>query len=208
MSEKLYARLLRLFPSSFREIYGDEALQLFRDRSSDERGFFPRLRLWLDLLLDLAVSVPREYRHVQPNLVRGAEHRLDGVPSFYVLQSETPGFGSLLSGGVLALVALAVFSVSLKHYGNYLGRAEISPDQMLDHPRASQQQTPHLTPPDISNALDGAADDTAKLDADERRHVIDVASANLKVHYVDPNLARRMSNALLKLMEEPTGSAP
>jgi len=45
MSEKIYACLLRLFPSHFRETYGDEALQLFRDRAHDEKGFSPRVRL-------------------------------------------------------------------------------------------------------------------------------------------------------------------
>jgi len=53
MSEKLYAWLLRLYPSRFREDYGEEALRLFRDRARDERGFFPRLRLWLDLFFRL-----------------------------------------------------------------------------------------------------------------------------------------------------------
>ncbi len=55
MSEKIYAWLLHLYPSQFREAYGSEALQLFRDRVRDEKGFFPCLRLWLDLLVDLAI---------------------------------------------------------------------------------------------------------------------------------------------------------
>ena len=32
MSEKIYTWLLRLFPSRFRNTYGEDALQLFRDR--------------------------------------------------------------------------------------------------------------------------------------------------------------------------------
>src|SRR2546422_10765623 len=89
MSEKIYALLLRLYPSHFREAYGDEALQLFRDRARDEKGFLPSLWLWLDLLADLAISVPREYGYVQPVLVgASAQHRLAGVPAFYVLQGE------------------------------------------------------------------------------------------------------------------------
>jgi hypothetical protein len=32
MSEKLYCLLLRLYPSRFRTRYGDEALQVFRER--------------------------------------------------------------------------------------------------------------------------------------------------------------------------------
>jgi hypothetical protein len=46
MSEKIYARFLHLYPSRFREAYGEEALQLFRDRARHERGLFRRLRLW------------------------------------------------------------------------------------------------------------------------------------------------------------------
>ena len=36
MSEKIYAWLLRLYPSRFREEYGEAALELFRDRAHDE----------------------------------------------------------------------------------------------------------------------------------------------------------------------------
>jgi hypothetical protein len=41
MSEKIYACLLRLFPWHFREAYGDEALQLVRDRARDEIRILP-----------------------------------------------------------------------------------------------------------------------------------------------------------------------
>ena len=46
MSEKIYALLVRLYPSHFREAYGEAALPLFRDRARDEKGFFSRVRLW------------------------------------------------------------------------------------------------------------------------------------------------------------------
>jgi hypothetical protein len=52
--------------------YGDEALQLFRDRARDERGFLSGLRLWLDLLGDLAISIPREYRSIPATVVVGS----------------------------------------------------------------------------------------------------------------------------------------
>ncbi|MDQ1471501.1 MAG: hypothetical protein QOJ99_2981, partial [Bryobacterales bacterium] len=117
MSEKIYTLLLRLHSSHFREAYGDEALQLFRDRARDEKGFFPGLRLWFDLLADLAVSVPRGYGHVRPELISAsAERSSDGVPSFRILGGESPGRGALLLGGVLSIVTLAVFSVSTSHF--------------------------------------------------------------------------------------------
>jgi hypothetical protein len=119
MSEKIYACLLRLFPSAFREAYGEEALQLFRDRARDERGFFRTLRLWLDLLADLAISVPREYRRVRPALFGAAvQPRLAGAPSFFVLREESPGPGALLLGSAVSMVALSLFSVLLGH-GNH-----------------------------------------------------------------------------------------
>src|SRR5882724_619363 len=101
MSEKLYAWLLRLYPSHFREAYGDEALQLFRDRARDEKGFFRSLRLWLDLLADLAISVPREYGYVQPELIGvSAQQRLVGMPAFNILEGKFPRPAALLFGSV------------------------------------------------------------------------------------------------------------
>ena len=86
MSEKIYSLLLRLYPSHFRARYGSEALQLFRDRLRDEKGFWASVRLWSDLLLDFAVSLPQEYLSVRTEFVGAAPlHSANGVPS-----SNTP----------------------------------------------------------------------------------------------------------------------
>jgi hypothetical protein len=83
MSEKIYGWMLRLYPAHFREVHGGEALQLYRDRLRDERGLVRRTRLWFDLLLDLAVSVPREYRRAESTLLRvSAQSGPDGMPGF------------------------------------------------------------------------------------------------------------------------------
>ena len=63
MSEKIYTRLLRLYPSHFRKEYEAEALQLIRDRLRDERGFYKRARLWWDLLTDIFVALPSAYQN-------------------------------------------------------------------------------------------------------------------------------------------------
>src|SRR5580698_5180114 len=108
MSERIYAWLLRLYPLRFRQEYGDAAMQLFRDRSRHERGLLSGLRLWLDLLTDLAISVPLQYRNGDPALVSGAALRQpDGTPSFHVIDSQPPRPGALLMGGVLSLAAIA-----------------------------------------------------------------------------------------------------
>jgi Bacterial Ig-like domain (group 3) len=121
MSEKIYAWLLRLYPSNFQKAYGEEALQLFRDRARDERGFLSGLRLWLDLLGDLAISLPREYRSVSSPVVVSQSQRLwDGTPSFHTLNVETFSFRSLFYGGVASLVVYGSIWVLLGHGGNLL----------------------------------------------------------------------------------------
>src|SRR5215475_6120964 len=114
MSEKLYAFFLRLYPAHFREQYGAEALQLFRDRARDERGFVPRLRLWFDLLFDVTISLPREYFHVpSQRAIPSVPERPYGVPALYVLQDAPIRAGALLSGGVLSVVGLTTCWLAL-----------------------------------------------------------------------------------------------
>jgi hypothetical protein len=116
MSEKIFLWLWRLYPSQFREAYREEALQLFRDRSRDEKGLFPQLRLWLDLLIDLAKSAPREHVYEQPALsgIRAGQG-LDARPSFYVLGGEWPRLGALFYGGVLTLVIFGSISAVIRN---------------------------------------------------------------------------------------------
>jgi peptidase S41-like protein len=158
MSEKIYAWLLRLYPSRFREAYGDEALQLFRDRARDERGLLPRLRLWLDLLGDLVLSVSREYFHVQPELTSYSAHLgSEGRPSFFVLTDESLGPGALLFGGVLSLVALVAFSVLLNHGVKHLPLSAL----IRPTPGAAEERSSHFNPPAPKAAGDTGAATTA-----------------------------------------------
>jgi len=130
MSEKLYAFLLRLFPSRFRQSYGEDALQLFRDRARDETSLPSRFRLWLDLLADLAISVPREYFYAQPELLAAPTDHHTGSPSFYVLNQSAPRPGALIFGFVLSVSALFTFSGLLNQGGQLRTlRSSASPRQ-------------------------------------------------------------------------------
>src|SRR3974377_1560006 len=120
MSEKIYSWLLRLYPAQFREKYGEEALQLFRDRARDEKGLFAGTRLWLNLLVDLAMSLPGEYLQGQTEFAGSpAWYGPNGVPTFYFLPSESPPRGALLFGTLLSSAALVTFSVLLGYAGNH-----------------------------------------------------------------------------------------
>ena len=217
MSEKIYAWLLRLYPSRFREAYGDEAVQLFRDRSRNERGFHPRLRLWFDLLCDLALTVPREYFHVQPELV--SYLRSEGVPSFFVLVKESPGPGALLFGGIVSAAALVTFSVLLNHGVKHVPlSALIRPTQSWSNAgspfdssaaqtdnnsgdeasesKESQRPETASTPSQPGKGTAGKIHGSGKLDVAERRRIVNVAAAILEKHYVDGDNGRKMAEAL------------
>src|SRR6478672_11193865 len=99
MSEVLFRFLLHLYPSRFRQEYGAEALQLFRDRTRDETGLWPSVRLWFDLLTDLIRSLPREYCYTQSDVAGApAKSCLDGTPTFFVFNTASPGPRPLLLG--------------------------------------------------------------------------------------------------------------
>jgi hypothetical protein len=117
MSEKIYACLLRLYPAKFRHAYGKDALQLFRDRRRDETGFFRRTCLWLELFLDLAISLPRQYINLQPALGAPSVAHFAGTPLFFVLEEKSLRPGALLSGYALTLAALGLVSVLLNQAG-------------------------------------------------------------------------------------------
>jgi hypothetical protein len=228
MSEKIYACLLRLFPSHFRGAYGDEALQLFRDRARDEKGFFHQVGLWLDLLADLAISVPRQYRCVRPALTgAGVQQRLGSAPAFFVLADESPGPEALIFGCVLSIIALSTFSILLSHGGNHRplsasgyqrGRATDSrpsataratgrvPGDAEDVTmNASRMELNEAMPSDSQSTVLLPADSSPRpealppqlLDAAERKRLMNAVIDNLKRHYIDPQVARKMADALL-----------
>jgi hypothetical protein len=103
MSEKLYALLLKLYPDHFRRTYGDEARRLVRDRARDEKGFLSGLRLWLDLLADLAISLPREYSKAPTTSIVTAQP-VNSDPSFQLLAERSLNPALLFPGGMLSAV--------------------------------------------------------------------------------------------------------
>lgn len=194
MSEKIYSWLLRLYPFQFRELHGEEALQLFRDRARQEIGFSRRLHLWLDLFADLVISLPREYVRRQPVLMGATvNRRSDGLPSFFMLADELPRPEALFSGCVLTVIALTIFSILLGHVGNaHYAALTASSGPSHDSVDSSRQ----LSQPE-NDAASNSLTSGANLVVAERKHIIEAAVASLRAHYVDPELAQRMGDALI-----------
>ncbi len=216
MSEKIYAWLLRLFPSRFREAYGEEALQLVRDRCRDEKGFLLRLRLWLDLLGDLALSVPRAYFRVQPELTSYAAHlRSEGVPSLLILPDESLGAGTLFLGGVLTLAATIAFSFLLNHGVKHVPlSALIRPARSsADHRSSSFSPRPPEPARDSQEggiaAASGRQPEMAATSSRPQNSKPNDAPSNgptpadalrprkEEKHYIDPVVAQKMADALV-----------
>jgi hypothetical protein len=118
MSEKLYAFLLKLYPDHFRRTYGDEALRLVRDRARSENGFFPSLLLWLDLLWDLAISLPREYSNAPTTPVVAAQF-LNGERSFQLLAERSLNPALLCLAGTLSAASFWVCVLVVAHSGGF-----------------------------------------------------------------------------------------
>ena len=145
MPERIYALLLQLYPARFQKRFGKEALQLLRDRARDERGPVARLRLWLDVLSDLFVSLPTAYHTAwTPAVVPQAQRPGDGTPSFRSLEAEAIGVRSMLCGGVAALVAYGSILVLIGH-----GRGSL-PLYAAGLPQATQSPETDRRAPTIS----------------------------------------------------------
>jgi len=150
MSEKLYAFLLKLYPDNFRRTYGDEALRLVRDRARIESGFFPGLRLWLDLLLDLATSLPHEYRHASGTPMLAA-HPFNGEPSFQLPDERSLNPCVLSLSGTLSAVLFWVCVFVSAHSGGFpaLFPSPLSPK---GHSAPAQAQGPYEEESPIRNS--------------------------------------------------------
>jgi hypothetical protein len=222
MSERLFAWLLRLYPSHFRKEYGDEALQLLLDRARDESGFFRTLRLWLDLLIDLAISIPREYRYAQPKLTGAvAPLRLDGAPSFVVFVGGSSRLGAFVFGGILSLAMLTMISAMAIHIeaapavrdsafrnsaSRILRSAPSGTAASQNREDSKQKSDAHGEPPvamsetaeqNVASSAGRGTKGVAPLDAAERLRVIERVAANLKRFYFDREVAQKTAAALL-----------
>jgi hypothetical protein len=219
MSEWIYSWLMRLYPASFRETYGEAVIQLFRDRLGDERGFWPQLQLWCDLCFDLVSSVPRTHRFNHETAVSVSTQRLCGVPSFCVLEDEPLRLSTLSFASVLAVAALCGLSMLMRRADvrgpspsvvqsaaiQRLNSSLTSKSPMLVSGDESAQVLGFGVPaepktgskPQLVKAFFLGTAPESKLDPAERQRIIEAAISNLKQHYFNPEVAQRIADSLL-----------
>ena len=197
MFEKIFAFCWRIYPAAFREQYSEQALQLVRDRSQAERGFIRRLRLCMDLVIDLVISLAREYRYARsawPTAI--AQGR--GVPGFCLLEGEAPRVGSMFAGGVLSLLALACFPALMNHFGYYRPSAAWTEAFARATEGASLAQRPESQPSRPAAQKQAPSEADTKLDEETRHRIVLNTIAAYKEHATDTAAAQAASDALLE----------
>ena len=177
MSEKMYTRLFRLYPSRFRKEYEGEALQLIRDRLRDETGFFKRTRLLWDLAADILAGLPQAYRNsYAATEAASLSLNAQGIPSFKVLEEEPIGRGSIFLGSTLSLATIVAFGFLLSRSMAPLpvpgSNGRMSPiDAVVERlNRATTPDTPISEPEEASGATSvGASESHAPVPLPESR---------------------------------------
>ena len=159
MSEKMYTRLFRLYPSKFRKEYEAEALQLIRDRLRDETGTFKRARLVWDLVADFLVGLPQAYRNSYTAAeTQSVSLNVGGIPSFKVLDEKPMGPKAILLGGTLSLATIAAFGFllgrSMAHLPVPGSNGRMSPIEAVVERlnRATATDTPISGPEEVSGS--------------------------------------------------------
>lgn len=169
MSEKVYACLLRLLPLAFRRRYQEEALQLLRDRLRDERGFYHRLRLILDLITDIVGALPQAYRNSYAEVAAAAPltPQFDGVPSFRILQKEPLRRGAIATAGILSVTSLATFAFVMGHPIPYHPATQSGPISPIESviERLNQPLSPNSAENMRSDAAEPASGNTSRSEA-------------------------------------------
>jgi hypothetical protein len=177
MFEKLCALLLRLYPAEFRRAYGCEAVQLMRDRARYERGLFLRVRLLIDLAIDLGATSLNGW---QPNTPLVA--RIDGAPCFDIIDVHGPRPEALAVGMLTSMLIFATFPLLLQ-------------------PKALPNAPAHLGEPSGSTMPGADSNHSAQqaiaTDPETHHKLIAAIAANLKQRYVDRASGQQLADTLL-----------
>jgi hypothetical protein len=177
MFENLCALLMRLYPAEFRRAYGHEAVQLLKDRAGHERGVFLRVRLLIDLAIDLGATSLQRWQPSEPLLAR-----MDSAPRFDIIDVHRPRRDALAVGLLMSMLMFATFTLLLQ-------------------PTAPPNAPAHLSKWSGA-ALQGAgpnrfAQQATATDAETHHKLIAAIAANLKQRYVNRGIGQQLAEALL-----------
>ena len=177
MFETFCVLLLRLYPAGFQRAYGREAVQLMRDRARHERGFFVRIRLLLDLAIDLGVTSLHGFQSSKPLLAH-----IDGPPRFDVIHMHRPRPAALAVGMLTTILMFAAFTLLLQLEALPNAPAHLGKRSGFAMPGAGSNRS---------------ARQVTAANPEARHKLIAAIAANLKQRYVDRAIGQQLADALL-----------
>ena len=177
MFETFCALLLRIYPAEFRRAYGREAVQLMRDRARHERGVFLRVRLLMDLAIDLFATWRRGWQPGRPLIAR-----IDGAPRFDIIEVPGPRPEALAAGMLTSILLFASFTLLFQPKAPPSAPAQLGGGSGSEVPGA--------------DANDSAPEAVA-TDPEAHDQLIAAIAANLRQFYVDRAVGQQLADALL-----------
>lgn len=129
--DRLYRRLLRLYPADFRARYGDEMTRLFREQLRDAKSSGePRhvASLWVRCLVDFVVTAPRQHFEKE----RQVSQLVNGSPVILVQERRPPS--AKTRRVVFALLPLWVLTISVIAVPNAYEPVFANPPALLGLP--------------------------------------------------------------------------
>ena len=186
MSDRFASALLRLYPASFRERFGEEYLRLARECEPDGRS---SLRFRVHLLADTARALPSEYFREQAGISDGELLPFnDSAPTFFIFGHFSPRPKALFFGAIVAALALSFAG----KFSALQPPGDVPVATAYAHERDDQRP---------SNERSNAGADS--LNAETRHRVITNALAVLEQHSADPGTAKKAAQQVLQ--EEEAG---
>jgi hypothetical protein len=177
MFEHFCVLLLRLYPAEFRRAYGGDAMQLMRERARHERGAFRRVRLLMDLAIDLGALSLHGWRQEQRSL-----SATDGRPRFDIIHVDAPRPAALAVGMMTSILMFAAFPLLFQP------RALANASAYFE--KLSQAEKP-------ASPTQPAQPAAVTLDPEARRKLVAAIAANIDERYVDRAIGKRLADLIL-----------
>lgn len=176
MFEHFCVLLLRLYPAEFRRAYGGDAVQLMRDRARHEQGAFRRVRLLMDLAIDVLALSLRGWRQEQRPLAAA-----EGRPRFDIIHVDAPRPAALAVGMMASILMFAAFPLLFqpKAFANASAYVE----------KLSQAEKP-------ASPAQAAQPAAQTLEPEARRKLVAAIAANIEERYVDRAIGRRLADLI------------